>query len=250
MNGSPKTSVNTAVNTVLTHAPGKTRVYLQKTRYTREIPGSASMPRAPYSQGPCATCGAHRLLKYAHRTMCARYKCQKARPAGGGADDAVVPTFCFKRHPGPGAPQASRPAGGAAGRPRCARRWLRLEAGLATEVLAFFWHPHNIAHHPRVHQQFALLAALCAAAFWCSKTSLHAAQANGPSLPFIALRPVSAHRPASAWACGRRRDNSGLWWRSFKEFAPDSPASNGACQHLPRGGVNTFEHLYGCGVNR
>ena len=29
-------------------------------------------------------------------------------------------------------------------------------------------------------------------AFWCSKTSLHAAQANGPSLPFIALRPVSA----------------------------------------------------------
>ena len=87
---------------------------------------------------------------------------KKARLAGGGADDAVVPTFCFKRHPGPGAPQASRPAGGAAaGRPRCARRWLRLEAGLATEVLAFFWHPHNIAHHPRVHQQFALLAAVC-----------------------------------------------------------------------------------------
>ena len=104
MNGSPKTSVNTAVNAVLTHAPGKTRVYLQKTGYTREIPGSASMPRAPYSQGPCANCGAHRLLKYAHRTMCARYKCQKARLAGGGADDAVVPTFCFKRHPGPGAP--------------------------------------------------------------------------------------------------------------------------------------------------
>ena len=55
MNGSPKTSVNTAVNTVLTHAPGKTRAYLQKTGHTREIPGSASMPRAPYSQGPCAT---------------------------------------------------------------------------------------------------------------------------------------------------------------------------------------------------
>ena len=61
------------------------------------------MPRTPYSQGPCANCGAHRLLKYAHRTMCARYKCQKAasaqrqaRLAGGGADDAVVPTFCFK----------------------------------------------------------------------------------------------------------------------------------------------------------
>ena len=61
------------------------------------------MPRTPYSQGHCANCGAHRLLKYAHRTMCARYKCQKAasaqhqaRLAGGGADDAVVPTFCYK----------------------------------------------------------------------------------------------------------------------------------------------------------
>ena len=60
------------------------------------------MPPHTYSQGPCANCGAHRLLKYAHRTMCARYKCQKAaselrqaRLAGGGADDAVVPTFCY-----------------------------------------------------------------------------------------------------------------------------------------------------------
>ena len=44
LNGSPKTSVNTAVNTVLIHPPGKNRVYLQKTGYTREIPGSASMP--------------------------------------------------------------------------------------------------------------------------------------------------------------------------------------------------------------
>ena len=105
------------------------------------------------------------------------------------------------------------------------------------EVLAFFWHPHHIAHHPR-ECTGSLHCLLCAAAFWCSKTSLHAAQAN--ALPFIALRPVSAHRPASAWACGRRRDNSGLWWRSFKEFAPDSPASNGACQHLPRGGVETL----------
>ena len=61
------------------------------------------MPRTPYSQGPCANCGAHRLLKYAHRTMCCRYKCQRAaaaqrqaRLAGGGADDAIVPTFCYK----------------------------------------------------------------------------------------------------------------------------------------------------------
>ena len=103
MNGSPKTSVNTAVNTVLTHAPGKTRVYLQKTGYTREIPGSASMPRAPYSQGPCAT--AARTACSSMRTApcaLASCRCQKAasalrqaRLAGGGADDAVVPTFCF-----------------------------------------------------------------------------------------------------------------------------------------------------------
>ena len=77
---------------------GKTRVYPQKSRYTREIPERASTCRA-YSQGPCA----HRLLKYAHRTMCCRYKCQRAaaaqrqaRLAGGGADDAVVPKFCYK----------------------------------------------------------------------------------------------------------------------------------------------------------
>ena len=135
-----------------------------KPGYTCKSPGipekyPSARPHAAhaYSQGHCANCGAHRLLKYAHRTMCCRYKCQKAaaaqrqaRLAGGGADDAVVPTFCFKRHPGPGAPQASRPAG-----------VVRLEAGLAREVLAFFWHPHHIAHHPQVHRQFALLAAVC-----------------------------------------------------------------------------------------
>ena len=61
------------------------------------------MPRTPYSQGHCANCGAHRLLKYAHRTMCAPLQVLKAasalrqaRLAGGGADDAVVPTFCYK----------------------------------------------------------------------------------------------------------------------------------------------------------
>ena len=61
------------------------------------------MPRTPYSQGSCANCGAHRLLKYAHRTICCRYACQKvaaaqrrARLADGGADDAAAPTFCYK----------------------------------------------------------------------------------------------------------------------------------------------------------
>ena len=43
------------------------------------------------------------MLKYARRTMCTRYKCQKAataervaRIADGGGDDAVVPTYCFE----------------------------------------------------------------------------------------------------------------------------------------------------------
>ena len=82
-----------------------------KPGYTRKSPGipekyPSARPHAAhglYSQGPCANCGAHRLLKYAHRTMCCRYKCQRAaaaqrqaRLAGGGADDAVVPTFCYK----------------------------------------------------------------------------------------------------------------------------------------------------------
>ena len=50
-----------------------------------------------FSQGQCATCGAQRLLKYAHRTMCCRYACLKAaaakrraRHADGSADDAVA----------------------------------------------------------------------------------------------------------------------------------------------------------------
>ena len=84
--------------------PGKTRVYLQKSRFTRKIPGRAvptSVCRArrhiAVSQGQCATCGAQRLLKYAHRTMCCRYACLKAaaakrraRHADGSADDAVA----------------------------------------------------------------------------------------------------------------------------------------------------------------
>ena len=59
----------------------------------------------------------------------------------------------------------------------------------------------------------------------------------------------SQHRPASAWACGRVTTLvSGS--APSKNSRLGLPPSNGACQHLPRGGVNTFEHLYGCGVNR
>ena len=83
--------------------PGKTRVYLQKSRFTRKIPGRVptNVCRArrhiAFSQGQCATHGAQRLLKYAHRTMCCRYACLKAaaakrraRHADGSADDAVA----------------------------------------------------------------------------------------------------------------------------------------------------------------
>ena len=97
LNGSPKTSVNTAVNTVLKHPPGKTRVYLQKTGYTREIPGSASMPRAPYSQGPCANCGGTDLsAQYAHWTM----YCPRVEEGGRDAAPAcLLPRRRRCRHP-------------------------------------------------------------------------------------------------------------------------------------------------------
>ena len=58
---------------------------------------------APYPTGTCANCTNHGVLKYARRTMCTRYKCQKAataervaRLADGGGDDAVVPIYCFE----------------------------------------------------------------------------------------------------------------------------------------------------------
>ena len=205
MNGSPKTSVNTAVNTVLIHPPGKNRVYLQKTGYTREIPGSASMPRAPYSQGPCANCGSHRLLKYAHRTMCARYRCQKAasalrqaRLAGGGADDAVVPTSSatlargLHRRVDPLAERQGALAAHAAG--YASRQGLPQKYSPSSGI-------HTISHTTHECTSSLHCLQLCAAAFWCSKTSLHAAQANGPSCCRSSRCGQSQHRPASAWAC-------------------------------------------------
>ena len=86
--------------------PGKTRVYQKNTckaSRSRKIPGRVptNVCRArrhiAFSQGQCATCGALRLLKYAHLTMCCRYACRKAaaakrraRHADGSADDAVA----------------------------------------------------------------------------------------------------------------------------------------------------------------
>ena len=126
---------------------------------------------------------------------------RQARLAGGGADDAVVPTSSATLARGLHRrvdPLAERQGALAA---HASRQGL-------PEVLAFFWHPHHIAHHPR-ECTGSLHCLLCAAAFWCSTTSLHAAQANGPSLPFIALRPVSA--PPSERVGVWSRDNSGLW---------------------------------------
>jgi hypothetical protein len=62
------------------------------------------MVRAVYSQGVCANCGDNRLLKYAKRTMCCRYRCQKAASAlraaqNSDADDSAdAPTFCYVLH--------------------------------------------------------------------------------------------------------------------------------------------------------
>ena len=51
------------------------------------------MVRRAYTTGVCANCNDRRLLKYAKRTMCCRYRCQKAaaelrRALGNTADDA------------------------------------------------------------------------------------------------------------------------------------------------------------------
>ena len=58
------------------------------------------MVRRAYTTGVCANCNARRLLKYARRTMCCRYRRQKAaaelrRALDNTADDAEKPTFCY-----------------------------------------------------------------------------------------------------------------------------------------------------------
>ena len=102
MNGSPKTSVNTAVNTVLTHAPGKNpgipaknRVYPRNT-WVRVNAARALLPgplrqlrRAP----PAQVRAPHHVRSL--QVLKAASALRQARLAGGGADDAVVPTFCF-----------------------------------------------------------------------------------------------------------------------------------------------------------
>ena len=81
-----------------------------KPGYTREFSGiPEKYPERARRYGALShrhvrqNCINHGVLKYARRTMCTRYKCQKAataerekRIADGGGDDAVVPTYCFE----------------------------------------------------------------------------------------------------------------------------------------------------------
>ena len=149
---------------------------------------------------------------------------RQARLAGGGADDAVVPTSSatlargLHRRVDPLALYASR-------------------QGLP-EVLAFFWHPHHIAHHPRMHRQFALLAAVCRCILVLEDQLACSTSKRPIVLPFIALRPVSA--PPSERVGVWSRDNSGLVALLQRIRALPPHPSNGACQHLPSGSVSTF----------
>ena len=203
MNGSPKTSVNT----VLTPERGKIRVYLQKTGYAREIPGSASMPRAPYSQGPAPP---------AARTACSSTRtapCALATSAKGSIGalrqarlaGVAVRTMRSCRHQAPPWP------GGSTGE---STRWRSGRAPSLRTPLALYasrqglpqkYSPssgiHTISHATHECTGSLHCLQLCAAAFWCSKTSLHAAQANGPSCCRSSRCGQSQHRPASAWAC-------------------------------------------------
>ena len=96
--------------------PGKTRVYLQNSRFTRKIPGRVgptNVCRAcrhtqhnAVSQGQCATCGAQRLLKTSTRTVRARSAAlmRALRRCGEAAGAACrwqcgrcgCDVFCFK----------------------------------------------------------------------------------------------------------------------------------------------------------
>ena len=54
--------------------------------------------RRPYTLGRCECCGGNRLLKYAKRTHCCRYRCQKAAAAllaaaDEDAADDLAPNF-------------------------------------------------------------------------------------------------------------------------------------------------------------
>ena len=199
------------------------------------------MPRAPYSQGPCATCGAHRLLKYVRTAPCAL--ATSAKGSIGAAPGTACRWRCgrcgradIKRHPGPGAPQASRPAG-----------VVRLEAGLARSTrLLLASTPYRT---PPTNAP-----AVCIA---CSCVPLHSGARRPACMQHKqTAHRVAVHRAAASLSTAQRARgrvpcvagvttlDSGTRVALLQIIrASHSPASNGACQHLPSGGVNTFEHL-------
>ena len=87
--------------TPLGATPGKTRVYLQKSRYTREIPGfdvdaALALHPGPLCQlrrdPPAQVCAPHHVLP-----LQVPESGRGAAPGTAcGADDAAVPTFIFK----------------------------------------------------------------------------------------------------------------------------------------------------------
>ena len=216
-NGSPKTSVSTAVSTVLAHPPGKTRVYLQKTRYTREIPGSASMPRAPTPRAPAPT---------AARTACSSTRtapcalATSAKGSIGAAPGAAGRWRCGRCGRADILLQAPPWAGGSTGE---STRW---RSGRAPSLRTPLATPRGRACHrstrlllastpyrtppTRVHRQFALLA-VCRCilvledqlACSTSKRAIVAVHRAAASLS-------TAQRARGRVPCGWR-DNSGLW---------------------------------------
>ena len=151
------------------------------------------MPRAPYSQGPAppaarTACSSTRTAPCALATSAKRHGLQVAvrtmRSCRHSASSATLGRGLHRRVD----PLAERPQGALAAHAAgyASRQGLPQKYSPSSGI-------HTISPHI-THECTGSLHCLqlCAAAFWCSKTSLHAAQANGPSLPFIALRPVSA----------------------------------------------------------
>ena len=215
MNGSPKTSVNTAVNTVLTHPPGKTRYTCKNPGIPEKYLGPRQCRARPTPRAPAPT---------AARTACSSTRtapCTLATSAKGSIGalrqarlaGVAVRTMRSCRHQAPPWPGNStgESTRWRSGRAPSLRTPLALYAlvyasrqGLP-EVLAFFWHPHHIAHHPRVHRQFALLAAVCR----CILVLEDQLACSTSKRPIVAV-----HRAAASLSTAQRargRDNSGLW---------------------------------------
>ena len=215
MNGSPKTSVNTAVNTVLTHAPGKTRVYLQKTGYTREIPGSASMPRAPYSQGPAppaarTACSSTRTAPCALATSAKRHGLQVAvrtmRSCRHSASSATLGRGLHRRVD----PLAERPQGALAAHAAgyASRQGLPQKYSPSRLLLASTQYRTPPTSAPAV-------CIACSAVCRCILVLEDQLACSTSKRPIVAVHRAAASLSTAQRARGRVpcgwRDNSGVW---------------------------------------